>query len=57
MARPQATQGLLGSAALLPRNDLLFMEGTSTPLQSFLVSMRQALATLHFTCVLQNLSA
>ena len=40
MARPQAMQGLLGSAALLPRNVALLADDTRTPLGGFFVSMR-----------------
>ena len=40
MARPQATQGLLGSAVLLPRNAALLVEDTRTPLEDFFVCMR-----------------
>jgi len=40
MARPQATQGLLGSADLLPRNVVLLVDDTRTPLADFFVSMR-----------------
>jgi hypothetical protein len=40
MGRPQATQGLLGSAALLPRNVALLVDGTRPPLGGFFVSMR-----------------
>lgn len=40
IGRPQATQGLLGSAALLPRKVALLVDATRTPLGDFFVSMR-----------------
>jgi len=44
MARPQAAQGLLGSAALLPRNVAPLVDDARTPLGDFFVPMRYASA-------------